>query len=165
MCWSVPRGKEEQSRSSATVSKVWASDRPAAGRGLINSAASCTWHPAPVPCTLSPPIRRPSPAFEETCQFHQEVERSAPEERQTSPASASQAPALLQTRCGAGSSALSPLPPIPQWILLSQGLSPSFLATQTSYTVELSSNWTLAFEHLLCWALLASLSLTSFRNP
>ena len=118
-----------------------------------------------MPWTLSPPIRRPGPAFEETCWFHQEVERSAPEGRWTSLAPVSQGPASLGTRCAAGSSALSPLSPFPQWILPSQGLFPSLLAAQTSCTVELSSNWTLATEHLLHWALLASLSLTSFQNP
>ena len=37
MCWSVPWEKEEQSRSSTTMSKVLASDQPAARRGLINT--------------------------------------------------------------------------------------------------------------------------------
>lgn len=147
MCWSTPRGKEEQLRASPTVSKVWASDPPRRRREGPDKHLQPLARrlPALVPWTLSPPIRRLGPAFKESCGFHQEVERSAPKEPWTLPSSISQGPALLGTQCGTGSSAPSPLPHLPQWVYPSQvHFFLSFLATQTDCTVELCFNWILA---------------------
>ena len=116
----TPRARRPPAVPSPAPAPVPAPRRAAPRRqrsSCSQHAASLMQRPPLVPWTLSPPIRRPGPAFEETCWFHQEVERSAPEGWWTSPAPISQGPASLGTQCGAGSSALSPLPPLPQWIL------------------------------------------------
>lgn len=94
-----PQAKEELPRPSPTVSKVWAADPPAPGRGLINALSLCTGrNPALVPRTLSLslPIRKLGPAFKESCRFHQEEERSAPKGPWTLPSAVSQRPASLR---------------------------------------------------------------------
>lgn len=164
MCWSVPWEKEEQSRSSTTVSKVLASDQPAAGRGLINTRSLLHAASGPGAVDSEPTDKEARPCLRGDLLVSPGSREVGSRGWWPSPAPISQGPASLGTQCGAGSSALSALPPLPQWILPSQGLFPSFLAAQTSCTVELSPNWTLATEHLARWALLASLSLTSFRN-
>lgn len=96
-------GKEALSRPSPTMSKVWVANRPAAGRGLINAWGLRTHrHPALVPPTLRRLIRRLSPAFKESCRFHQEAERSAAQGALDLALTISRGPASLGTQCGAG---------------------------------------------------------------
>lgn len=135
-----PQGKEELPRPSSTTSKVWAADPPTPGRGPINTLSLCTRRsPASVPRTLSLPIRKLGPAFKEGYRFHQEVEGSALKGPWTLPSAMSQRPAFLRgTRCGAGPSALGPLPRLPQWASPSEvHLLIAFLAPQTTCAVEL----------------------------
>lgn len=93
-------GKEALSRPSPTMSKVWAANRPTAGRGLIMLGASAP--AALVPLTLRRLIRRLSPAFKESCRFHQEAERSAAQGTLDLALTISRGPASLGTQCGAG---------------------------------------------------------------